>query len=134
VRAFLVEDLDEVVEASLLLQEVASRRFSGFFLQGEMHAFVTAILLGMAGLNAFDANAQAEPPDGELAQVKQGVGRGEGHTIIAADVGGQAALLEKPASTANESGVNTILAASSCPFEFPRPSAWIVNPGTDCDV
>jgi hypothetical protein len=32
-----------------------------------MHAFVTAILLGMTGSNAFDANAQAQPPDGKLA-------------------------------------------------------------------
>jgi hypothetical protein len=31
-----------------------------------MHAFMTAILLGMAGLNAFDANAQAQPPDGAV--------------------------------------------------------------------
>jgi hypothetical protein len=96
VRALLVEDLDEVVEAGLLLQEVAGRRLGGFFLQGEMHAFMTAILLGMAGLNAFDANAQAQPPDGEFAQVEQSVGGCEGHAIIAADVSGQAAFLEKP--------------------------------------
>src|SRR5438552_17912181 len=61
-----------------------------------MHAFMTAILLGMAGLNAFDANAQAQPPDGEFAQVEQSVGGCEGHAIIAADVSGQATFLEKP--------------------------------------
>jgi hypothetical protein len=32
-----------------------------------MHALTTAILLRMAGLDAFNANAQAEPPDGQFA-------------------------------------------------------------------
>src|SRR5580704_4575580 len=70
VRTFVVEDFDEVVEASLLLQEVASGRLGGFFLQREMHAFMAAVLLGMSGLDAFNADPQAEPPDGELAQVE----------------------------------------------------------------
>jgi hypothetical protein len=30
----------------------------------------TYILLGMAGLDAFDADAQAQPPHGQLAQVE----------------------------------------------------------------
>ena len=99
VRTFVVEDLDKVVEAGLLLKEVGGGRLGGFFLQSEMHAFMTAVLLRMAGLDAFDANAQAEPPDGELAQVEQGVCGSEGHAVVAADVGGQAALLEKAAQT-----------------------------------
>ena len=33
VRTFLVEDLDKAIEPSLLLQEVASGRLGGFFLQ-----------------------------------------------------------------------------------------------------
>ena len=57
---------------------------------------MTTILLGMAGLDAFNADSQAQPPHRELAQIEQGVGRSEGHTVITADVGGQAALLEKP--------------------------------------
>ena len=68
VRAFVVEDLDELVEAGLLLQEIWSRRFGGFFFQGQMHALMTAILLRMARLDAFDADAEAQPPHGELAQ------------------------------------------------------------------
>jgi hypothetical protein len=42
VRTLLIENSDEVIEAGLLLKKVRSRRF-GFF-QGEMHAFVTAVL------------------------------------------------------------------------------------------
>ena len=50
----------------------------------------------MARLDAFDADAQPEPPDRKLAQVEQRVSRSEGHAVIAADVGRQAALLKKP--------------------------------------
>jgi hypothetical protein len=31
-----------------------------------MHAFMTAVLLRMAGLDAFDANAEPKPPDRQL--------------------------------------------------------------------
>src|SRR5580704_14110499 len=61
-----------------------------------MHALVTAILLGMAWLDSFNADAQPEPPDRQLAQVEQSVSGSEGNTVIAADAGGQAALLKKP--------------------------------------
>ncbi len=57
---------------------------------------MAAVLLRMAGLDAFDADAQAQPPDRELAQIKQGVGGSERHTVVAADVGGQATFLKKP--------------------------------------
>jgi hypothetical protein len=33
----------------------------------EMDAFMTAVLLGMAWLDAFNANAETKPPDGEFA-------------------------------------------------------------------
>ena len=54
-----------------------------------MHTFMPAVLLGVARLDAFDTNAEAQPPDGEFAQVKQGVSGSERHAIIAADVSGQ---------------------------------------------
>src|SRR5208337_2818508 len=82
--------------AGLLLKEVCSGGFRGFFLQRQMHALMAAVLLGMAGLDPFNANPQSEPPDGKLAQIEQGVGGSEGNAIIAADVGGQAALFKKP--------------------------------------
>ena len=47
--SFVIEFLHEDVELGLLLQDVGARRASGFRLQGEMHAFMTAVLLGMAG-------------------------------------------------------------------------------------
>jgi len=85
----VVEDLDEVIEACLLLQEVASRWFASLFFQGEMHAFVTAILLRMARLDALDADAETQPPDGELAQVEPSMRRGKRHTVVTAKVAGR---------------------------------------------
>jgi hypothetical protein len=35
---FVVEDLDKIVEAGLLLKEVCGSGLGGFFLQSEMHA------------------------------------------------------------------------------------------------
>src|SRR5262249_16108353 len=96
VRALVVEDLNEFIEAGLLLQEVGGRRLGGFFLQGEMHALVTTILQGSTGFDPLDANTQAKPPDRKFAQVEQGVSRSEGNAVVAADVGRQATLLKKP--------------------------------------
>ena len=38
-----------------------------------MHAFVAAVLLRMARLDPFDANAQPQPPDGEFAQIRANI-------------------------------------------------------------
>jgi len=86
----------EVIEAGLLRQKVVSGRLGGFFLQGEMHAFVATILLRMSRLDAFDGDAQAKPPDSEFAEVEQSMRGGEGHSVITANVGGQTALLKQP--------------------------------------
>src|SRR5260370_36292822 len=50
----------------------------------------------MVRLDRFDSNAKGEPRNREFAKVKKGVSGSEGHAVIAADVGGQAALLKKP--------------------------------------
>lgn len=96
VRALVVEDLDKLVETRLLLKKIGGGRFGRFFFQREMHAFVTPVLLRMSGLDAFDADAQAQPPHRELAQVKERVCGRERYPVVAADVGGQTALFKKP--------------------------------------
>jgi len=70
VRTLVVEDLDELVEAGLLLQEVSTRRLGSFLFQGEMHTFMAAVLLRMSRLDPLNADAQAQPPDRLLAQIK----------------------------------------------------------------
>jgi hypothetical protein len=46
---------------------------------------MAAILLRMAGLDAFEVDTKPQPPHGELAQAEQGMRAGEGHPIIGAD-------------------------------------------------
>src|SRR6202040_1792136 len=58
VRTLVVEDLDELVEPSLLLQKVSTRGLGGFFLQGQMHALMAAVLLRMTRLEAFNPNTE----------------------------------------------------------------------------
>ncbi len=94
-RPFLVELLREIVEPGLLLETVHARRPGGLLLEREMHPLVAAVLLGMAGLDAFDGDSQSEPPDGKLREVEQAIGVGEGDAIVGADRRGQAALLEE---------------------------------------
>jgi hypothetical protein len=47
--SFEIEFLQEGVELGLLLQEVDAGRADGFVFQGEMHALMPTILLGIAG-------------------------------------------------------------------------------------
>jgi len=55
VRTLGVVALAEVVELGRLLKEVLRRWRGGFLLQGQVHALVAAILLGMAGLDTLDS-------------------------------------------------------------------------------
>ena len=69
-RTLVVEDVEEAIKAGLWLQKVGSGRLGGFLFQGEMHAFVTAVRLRMAGLDARDADPETQPPDRQFAQVE----------------------------------------------------------------
>jgi hypothetical protein len=56
-RPFVIEFLQEDVELGLLLQNVGARRTGGFFLQGQMHTFMTAVLLGMTRADPLNGDA-----------------------------------------------------------------------------
>ncbi len=60
-----------------------------------MHAFMTPVLLRVARLDALDLDAEAQPPDRQLAEVEQRVGGGERRAVVRADGGWQAAFLEQ---------------------------------------
>src|SRR6185437_2883409 len=92
VRPLVVVAGDEVIELGLLLKEVFAGGLGGLELQGQMHAFVAPILLRVAGLDALDLDAEAEPPDRELGEIEQGVGTGEWDAVVGADGLGQAEM------------------------------------------
>ena len=56
-RPFLIELLNKSIEPSLLLQDVGARGASRFFLQGQMHAFMTAVLLRMTRPNPLNGDS-----------------------------------------------------------------------------
>ena len=55
----VVEGAAEVVEVALLSAEVGLRRLSGFTLEGSVHSFVTAVLLGFSRLDSFQDGCRA---------------------------------------------------------------------------
>ena len=59
---FAVELLNEVIEPCLL-QAVDARRAGGFLLEGDMHALMAPVLVGMARLDALYLNAEPDLPD-----------------------------------------------------------------------
>jgi hypothetical protein len=72
-RPVLVVAIDEHVEARLLLQDVRSRRFGRFQLQRPVHPLVPAVLLWVAGSDALNSNAEAQPHR-QFAEPIQGSG------------------------------------------------------------
>ncbi len=63
VRTFVVELFDEGVELGLLLEQICAGGPRGFLLERQVYAFTASILLGMTRPDAFDADAQAQPPN-----------------------------------------------------------------------
>ena len=92
---FGVELVCEGVEPGLLLKAVHAWRASGFFFQGEMHAFMAAVLLGMSGLDAFDRYAEPQPPDGKFGKIEQSVWACERNAVVGSDRLRQAAFEEQ---------------------------------------
>ena len=93
--SLVVELADERIEARLLLQAVHSGWSGRFLLERQVHALVPAVLLRMAGLDALDGDAQAQPPYGQLGEVEQRIGTGDGDAVVGADGARQAALEEQ---------------------------------------
>ena len=95
-RPLIVVNLDERIEAFLLLQIVEGCWLGGLVLQGEMHAFMAPVLLRVARLDPLDPDPELQPPNGQRAQAEEGVGRSEGHTVVGADRLRQPKLPENP--------------------------------------
>jgi hypothetical protein len=92
----MVVALDEGVEAGLLLEHVGGGGLGRFRFQGQMHAFVPTVLLGMPGRDALDVDAEAQPPDGEFAEAIERVGGSKGDAVVGANGVGEANSLKVP--------------------------------------
>ena len=86
--------LQERIEAGLLLQDIGGGGMRRFRLQSQMHALVSPVLFGMAGRDPLEPNAEAQPPDRELAEPVERMGRSEGHAVVGTNRVGQAEVLE----------------------------------------
>ena len=122
---FGIEFSQEVVEAGLLLQAVHARRPGRFLLEREMHALVAAVLLGMAGLDALDGDAEPQPPDGELGEVEQAVRTGERDAVVGPDRQRQAAFAEELL----EGGDGEVLAGQFKGFADQNKARGVVGDG-----
>ena len=91
-----VEDVDKLVRSAPAAEENWRRPVWWDLLQSEVNAPVTAVLLGMARLDAFDANAEAQPPHGEVVEVETACAEAKGTPLSLRMLAGQAALLKKP--------------------------------------
>lgn len=103
VRPFVIELMDEGIELGLLLKHISAGGSSGLLLESQVHALVSAVLLGMTGLDAFDRDSQVKPPDRELRKVEEPVGRSKRHTVMGTDGARQPPFFEKTLKC-NESG------------------------------
>ena len=65
-----------------------------------MHAFVTAVLLGLAWFDELGRDAEGDPPDGELREARDG-GGSEGWTVVATDAARQTEGAEEVPETAH---------------------------------
>ena len=89
-----VEFFAELIEASLLAAQCGSWWPSSLLLERLVHAFVSAVLFGVAGLDEFGIDPESDPPDRKTTQSSNG-GRGEGHSIVGADDLGKSVFFEE---------------------------------------
>jgi hypothetical protein len=85
VRALVVVDRAEAVEASLLRDAVAGDGCPGLRLQRAGEALVGAVLLGARGLGAKGSDAEPGPPDAEGTPAAQPARGDEGRAVIGQD-------------------------------------------------
>src|SRR5271154_2892445 len=90
----IVEVVAEAVEAGLLVGERGGGRVRGLGLERAMHALMPAILLGCAGLDALQADAELDPMHREPGQAAGTGARREGRAVVAADGARQTELAE----------------------------------------
>jgi len=113
VGTLVVELVAEGVEPALLGTQAASRRPCGLGLEGAMHAFMSSVLLRLAGLDKLWEHAEADPPRGERREASQGVG-GEGNAVVGADPDGETEFLEETGENRfrprNSRGMETLAA------------------------
>jgi hypothetical protein len=64
-----------------------------------VHAFVAPVLFGVSRLDAFDVDAEAQPPYRQPTQPEKCIARGEGCAVVGANGMGQAEFLESPFET-----------------------------------
>ena len=67
-----------------------------------MHAFVSAVLLGFAGLDELGLDAERDPPDGEPGEAGDRPGS-ERVAVVGTDALGETVLPEDPAETTHRS-------------------------------
>jgi hypothetical protein len=96
VRPLLVEDVPEGVEGLLLAPEVGAGRTGGLAFESPMHALVSAVLLGLPGLDEVGCDPEIQPPRRELGEPSEGDGGSEGGPVVRADSAGQAMKSEEP--------------------------------------
>jgi hypothetical protein len=94
VRTDVVEFIAEVVEPTLLSWQASSGRPGRFVLEGLVHPFVAAILLGFPGLDEFREYAEANPPSRERGETGKSVS-GEGDAVVGADSVGESEFIEE---------------------------------------
>ena len=64
-RALVIKLFQEGIKLGLLLEQIRAGWACGFLFQGQVHALMPTVLLRMTRPDAFDTDAQAQPPHRE---------------------------------------------------------------------